>query len=266
MNWYRKIASKIKIASVTFSPSGSYKMSQPMDMLGIASDMLQFGHYQSDLLKDTGVMMNDITPDGDYHFQPTGVMNFYIPIFKTVDNPKYDQEQGWTDDNEMYIRQAIPENLQMTEQRIRQFVDGYNQHKMGDVVAQFDRMDISNMSGKAVARINVVENKTTEIEPIPEVQMANGNYFEVAKLLKKHGVPIEPEEYGGQFTVDEYIGARQLMQDSEIEKHTRPEYQEGNMYDAGLPFEQIEDYFTRLDQMAAWIQKSQLPDQTIAFG
>lgn len=257
MNWYRQN----KSAGITFFPVGSEKISQPMYLLDICHDLTNYGYYRSDILKGTGVKLDDIEPDGDSEFTgPTGIINVYMPIYRFV-----------RDEGGGVVKQAIPEIDQMTPEKAQKLINGYNEDMAGEVVLQLIRVDTSNLKGIPVARVQVVENNTEDREEIPEISLSNDNAAQFLKLLAQHGLPINPEEYGGVFSVEDYFAARQFMTTEAIQSHERDSYDSGEesggprMIDSGLSSEQLNMYLRVLDDIAAWIQRSGMPDQEIAY-
>ena len=263
MNWYRRQ----KTAGVTFSPSGSGKMAQPMMLLDICSDLYSFGYRDIDILDGTGVGWNFIEPDGDSDYTgPLGTINIYMPIYRQIQDKKTGE----------WRKAAIPEIDQLTPKKISDLVNAYNEKQGGELVLKLKDIEQSGSRDVNVARVEVVANETVNREEIPEISLANANANNLLQLLAQHGLPVSPEEYAGSFSALDYIGARQLMTQEAITGYERESYEhqdrdnEGNpvgphITEFGLSADRLETYLKILDGMAAWIMSKDLPDKSISF-
>lgn len=255
MNWYKK-ANFNKRASVTFSPEGIHKMAQPMTVLDLCHELSSFGWYTAKIFRQgQGVNMESFQPDGDSWNKYEGIINLYVP----TTHYHYDEI---TNKGE---RIEIPVKQQLSEGQVTALVKEFNDHMIGQVVLGEPKEELSNMTGGVVYRIPVIENHTKDIEQVPEMNLANGTAKVLLEILARHGLNVVPSEYAGEFDVDDYIGARQLMSDKILEQHTRPAVDDGKMFDFGIDMNRINAYLDGLDQIAVWIKKNNLPDQKIVF-
>lgn len=254
MNWYKK-AKFDKRASVSFWPAGSDKISQPMTVSDICNEMIRYGWYVGKIFREGQGMYHDtISPDGDDYFEHLGIINIYVP----------ESFSARTDEGEFY-RENIPVQQRLNEKQVQTLVKEFNDHMAGLVVLGDPKEDMSS-GGRVVYRVQVLENSTKDLEQVPEMNMANSNAKAILEILAQHGLNVTPSEYAGAFSVDEYLGARQLMIDETLEQHERPETEESNMFGFGLSLDKINAYLDGLDQLAAWIRQNNLPDQKIVFG
>jgi len=168
-----------KFASVTFFPSGSHKMAGPKDLDSIARDMAGIGSQKGIL---GGIDPMEIMADGLEVGKFTGIINVYLPSKESVKS-------------------------------VKDLVDAFNKEQAGIIELALLRVDRSKMRDMPVARVEVVKNETSEYEGIPEANMANANAKMVLEMLAQHGLPVDPNEYTGSFSVDDYWLARNLVSD-----------------------------------------------------
>ncbi len=105
----------IKIASITFYPSGSEKVAQPKDMLGIGFALAQFAHQTGVLPEGSRLYSDDVAPDGDDWTKDTGTLNFYLM-------PRKYHESEWVD--------LAPEE-RIRPSHVVQIVDLWNEQNPG---------------------------------------------------------------------------------------------------------------------------------------
>lgn len=251
MNWYKK-ASFYRRASIDFFPDGVEKISEPMNVLDITHDMRDYAWYKGKQFSEgQGIHMETIAPDGDSAFQSNGTINIYVP------DSKWNEDRQYTE---------IPEHERLSQEQVKSLVKGYNSYKDGMVVLGYPELQTSNMTGGPVYRVPVLKNQTSTLDRIPRLNVANANARVILEILQFHGLPVNPDDYSGEFDALDYIGARQLMSNETLERFQRERTQDGNMWDAGLDVGRINAYMDGLDQIATWMQKNQLPNQTIVFG
>ena len=145
-------SSLIKIASVTFYIKGSYKISQPKDIDRIAHELWTWASQNAPRIL-TSFKPEPIAMDG-FELGPLGVINWYVP--EGVD-PK---------EIPMYIDQYIQEEALPLGINIQY------------------QLDKSKMFNVPVWRLKVTENKTTEHQRLPELNVSNRNAAVLLEHLK----------------------------------------------------------------------------------
>jgi hypothetical protein len=183
-NW---ITAHCKFASVTFSPAGSYKVSRPKDLEAIASEMARVGHDKGVLGK---IDPNEIMADGLETGKFTGTINVYLS----------DKESATS---------------------VRALVEAFNLDQAGTIEVVLSKVERSKSTGGLVARVEVARNETAGYEEVPEANMANGNARMVLELLSEHGLPVDPKDLMGSFTVDDYWLARNLVSEEAKRRRLR---------------------------------------------
>ena len=256
MNWYKQ-SSLHKKASVTFWPSGTDKISEPLILLDICHEITQYGWYVGKIFRQGQAMSMDmVEPSQDSSFDaPTGIIDIFVPTKRHITDP-ISGKYAWED---------IPVDERFSEEQAQLLINGFNEHKAGSVVLGPPQEELSP-GGTIVYKTEVLENNTVDLERIPEINLANDNAKSLLEILQKHGLDVMPSEYAGSFNVDDYLGARQLMIDDTLKQYERPESQEGNMIGFGLNLNRIQAYLDGLDQIANWIKSNNLPKQEISFG
>lgn len=213
---YGKIASTnwlTKIASVTFFIDGAQKITQPMDILKICHDFAYWANQNipHDVFKAT---YRNIEPDGDDYNKPTGTINIYLG---DGDSPE---------EIKQYMESAVNEYFALL-----------------DIEVKVGATETSKAFGVPVIRMHVIRNGTFDLERLPEINMANPNAMNLLQMLG-----IEPD-FAGQ------INARDLIQRissarNNISSNTKEPTQDGNFYDFGRSYEQIERYLDELETIA----------------
>tara|TARA_Y100000034_G_scaffold115046_1_gene151814 strand:- start:597 stop:1352 length:756 start_codon:yes stop_codon:yes gene_type:complete len=250
MNWFKKIS------SVTFIPAGTHGVAQPMNLLDLSSDLLQFA------IKNQVVSGRDnsVDVDGDWDWvSGLGIINFYLTDDATIED-------------------------------VKRVVDAYNESQAGQVYIQVGRQEKSGMMAGDVVRLNVVKNTTSDREEVPEINMANANAYKIMQVLKRFGLNIEDID-NGCIDVDDYLGARQLMTDQTLKEHEQKfdmnrdwdqmmgTYQEPEPWEQSEPEEptpenvhgpdfdlnRMNQYLSRLDGIAQWTIDNDLPDRRICW-
>ena len=239
MNWFKKIA------SVTFSIADTDKVSQPMNLLDICSDISNFIYYEAKIGKDTGIKFDHIEPDTSrsQFDAPLGYINFYL--HKT----NVDIE---------YIKRAI---------------EMYNQSRMGKIKIAVHQEDQSGVRKGNVIRLEVIENDTVNYEEIPDMNLSNENARALLKLLGDEGVSNVSDELGGQLNINE---VKQAILDIEangyvIQTYTqKPMMEEGeggsSFYQGGRSIEQFRRYFETLKQMIDYVEQNNISNRFINYG
>lgn len=232
MNWYKK---NIKVASVTFSVADSHNMLKPMNLHNISWDLSHFIFYKQGVKIPYGT----IDMDGyDNYDKFTGPLNFYV---------------------------TIPE---ITIDLVNKLISAYNSEKNGLIIISVGQEEKSNSRSTNVIRLNVTYNETEYMETIPEFNLANGNAYALLKVLQDKGMNVDPEELTGSMNVDELEQAISLIRSNpyNMEQMTTETEQEGNMISFGRDRDQVERYFSGLEQMIAFIDDNNLKDRRITFG
>lgn len=218
MNWLQKI---IKTSSVTFSIVGSHKISQPKTILDLTHDLAQWGYdnIPHDVFKAN---YSNIVPDGDAWDQFVGTMNWY------AENPQAVIP---------YIQTAIQTELQ----------------PMG-IQAHVREVNASRMYDMQAIRVEVTANETQHLEQLPEINIANGNYYQLNRLLQ-----LEPgEDYSGSISAQDML-ARISIARGQTDMYTRAPTDTGGPgtgmarnIDYGLNQGQLNRYLDVLEQMAEY--------------
>tara|TARA_Y100000310_G_scaffold160067_1_gene159748 strand:+ start:3725 stop:4450 length:726 start_codon:yes stop_codon:yes gene_type:complete len=241
MNWYLR---NCKIASITFSPSGARKISQPMDMESLGNDIMRF----ADRAGITNIM---VEPDGGYEWGPTGIMNFYL---LTTDGD----------------RNPLPANQRASGQDVINLVNQYIADKAGTFEMEVMQVDTSqSRPDTRVVRVNVSKNETQDYSEVPEVNIANDNATALIELLNSVGLALSP--HSGSFSADDYKRVRPVISDtlrSMFSRGHEEEKEEGKpaYIEFGLSPDMIEGYLQRLDQIVAWMEQQQIPQRVISYG
>ena len=240
MNWYKKI----RIASVTFSVEGSNEIAQPLHSLDVCHELINFIWYKLGVGGKTGLKMNNIEPDTSEtsYNDPLGRINIYM----------------------------TPET---SEEEIRYIIDQYNQYKAGDIKLKFLGISESGIGRGPTARIIISENKTTEMEELPEMNVANGNAFAIIQMLANEGLNIDPNEYGGVINIDELETIINKLEQEEylvqpyVQEPTEEIGEQGaTIYDQGRSYEQLSRYIDKLKEMINYIKINNLPNRNINYG
>lgn len=243
MNWYKR--TNLKIASVSFWISGTDKISKPMTKLDICHDLADFIFYKLDIGQKLGLRWNDIDPDassGDV-FSPTGNINIYLR------------------------NSAIKDGI------IQGLIEQYNQYRFESIKLRFLMINKSGLNQNLnTARIMVEENKTSELQEIPEFNVANANSFALIQLLSNEGMgPLDP--YGGELDINSLKKAIQNIEQNNFVMHpyTQPITTEqgengATFIDYGRSYDQLRGYIDMLKNMINYIEQNNLPDKKINYG
>ena len=242
MNWYKKAF--YKQSSVTFWIEGADKITQPMNKLEVCSDLSKFIIYEMKIGQKLGIGWQDVDPDmsSGTVFAPTGQINIYLK------NPN--------------IKSGIIENI----------VDQYNSNRTGLIKLKFLEINKSGARDINVARVLVEENNTTNLEKLPEINIANANSVALIQLLQNEGMSnLDP--YGGTLNIDELKAAIKNIEDNDftINTYTQEPTEEKTpgqaaMYDHGRSYSQLSSYIDRLKNMISYIEENNLPVKKINYG
>ena len=239
MSWFKKLA------SVTFAPADTHRVSQPKTIFYIGYMLLQWArqNMSEELLLDVS---EPIAMDGFETHEMTGVVNWYV-----------DKEMDM-DLIEPYIQRAIKAELE----------------PLGISVSHIQK-DKSGMFDANVWRIHISGNETSEQQSIPELNVANRNAMVLLRILGME------EEYVGEIgaeelkqRIDRSVGGRidysflYSLPQQEIENEPDPadwwkqeEESEGGpkMIDMGLSPDQIKHYLQQLSVIVDYAIKLNNP-------
>jgi len=230
MSWFKKIA------SITFFPIDSHKISQPKTVFNLSYALMGwvYKNLPEELRSKTPEpVASDGLTDMD---KMTGIINWYVP-------------------KEVEMQDVVPYIFKAIEQEFT---------PLGISVSHIEK-DKSNMFDENVLRLHVNKNETSEQQAIPELNAANRNALILLKILGLE------EDYSG--TVDaqeiknriEKLRQTDLLKDFTLDpsetqsvKEQDPadwwkqeEPQKGpRMIDMGLSQEQLNRYLDELEQIA----------------
>jgi len=239
MNWFKKIA------SVTFWIEDSDKISQPMNLLDICSDISNFIYYEAKIGKDTGIRFDHIEPDTSrsQFDAPMGYINFYL--HKTNIDIEY----------------------------IKRVIDMYNKSRMGKIKIMVHQEEQSRARKGNVIRLEVIENDTVNYEEVPDINLSNENARALLKLLGDEGISNISNDLMGQLNINEL---KQAISDIEANDYVIQTYtqessiergeQGATMYQGGRSIEQFRRYFEVLKQMISYVEQNNIPNRFINYG
>jgi hypothetical protein len=273
MNWYKR--AHVKTASVTFMIEGTHNIAKPMTVLDVCSDIEKYLFYVAKIHPSFGVGWQDIDPNPDDAWEPTGFIEFYLQ------NP--------------HLKEGI----------IKGWVAGYNEHKAGAIVLRFVGISQSDrFKNMRQANLEVIENNTSTMEGIPQFNVANANAIALITMLQHAGLTSAQDPYHGILNVDDLQAALKNIADNDymIQTFTQParEWRDDNLENAlnhlndddymrqnhvqptdedddennggmrmvnyGRTAEQIRHYLAMLQQMIDYINKNNLPNRQIVYG
>ena len=243
MNWFKKIAFK-KTASVTFSIEGTYNVAQPMDLLTISSDLINFIFYVKKL-KGLKITYDSIAPDtssSDYS-APTGIINFYLS------DPRL--------------------NIEF----VKSLISDYNEYKDPFIALDVLREEKSGVSKYNVIRINVVKNETTDIEKLPELNVSNSNAIALLTLLSHYGTPVNIDDLSGSIDVNILENAINRIDNMDVDvldDYTQESSQStgengARAIDFGRSKQQVERYLAGLRSIINYARKENLSNAQIQY-
>lgn len=307
-NGFSIVAKLNKKASVTFSLPSEFnkpRESQPMTLGDIAHDLMNFVIHK----KKGNVIPSAVEVDGDSdYFGGKGIINFYFP---KPDDPKWKGYTPPSDEalqrmqievDELYDR-LIAEDGEEYRRNISDAIDGLNEKiwkaqrykyeanadspkVIADYVDGYERakpfefgsyrMEISGMTGGPVMRIPVVENGTTDSIPYPELNISNGNFAQLAEMLKTIGVD-GIDDYGAKISIDQLEQVIQSVNNDpdffELytreghDTHEKDENAPGpRMIDFGLNRDQLMSYLGRLQILIDFAKEHNTGDEFITAG
>ncbi|MFA5599214.1 MAG: hypothetical protein WDA06_01325 [Phenylobacterium sp.] len=235
------------MASITFSPIGTEKVAEAMDILGICYDMLNFVHYYADddiknLALEYKVTHSTIEPD--------------------ISRTEFNENLGFFN---FYMGDEIP------AEAVKQIIDAYNQYKLGDIEIRFEGVEKSGIRGNNVARLQVVKNETANYGKIPEMNISNFSAAKLFEILQENGINVNPRSYSGILDAEEVkeaIGRLKKMPFLLKEKE-RPGSISKNTgvvaYESDYTLERYDSYLNGLMQIINYIEKNNLPKKGISY-
>lgn len=245
MNWYNK---QLKTASVTFSIEGAFSAAKPMHSLDVCFDLVNFVWYTLKVGDAIRLMSNDVEPDisETRHDDPFGKINIYM-------------------------------NPNITPEIIEYIIKEYNKHRFGSIKLKL--LGTNKSSSRVVdgeptdtARLIIEENNTTDIEQMPEMNLANGNAIALIKMLEQAGLKVGYDDLIGSINVDELDTVIRQLEQNELTMRSYTEEpteeineQGGGMYNQGRSYEQVRSYIDRLKEMINYINTHKLPNRTINY-
>ena len=243
MNWYKR--TNLKLASVSFWINGTDKIAKPMTRLDICHDLANFVFYKLSIGQKLGIRWNDIDPDASSGsvFSPTGNINIYL------------------------------KNASIKDGIIKGIVEQYNQYRYESIKLKFLMINKSGLNSNLnTARILVEENKTTELQEIPEFNVANANSDALIQLLSNEGMgQLDP--YNGELDINLLKTTIQNIEQNNyiMQPYTQPstveQMENGSTFiDYGRSYEQLKGYIDMLKNMINYIEQNNLPDKKINYG
>jgi len=238
MNWFKKIA------SVTFSISDSHKIAQPMDLMNIASDLVEFVFFVKGL-KGLNIRYDHIVPDMSSSdiSAPKGIINFYLS------DPR------------------------LTLDFVKMLVNDYNKHKDPHIALEVLKEEKSGIMKYNVVRINVVKNDTIEFEHLPEFNIANSNAIALLTLLSHYGMPVKDESVGDLDVdiLEQVLNRIDAIDYDVLDSYTQDLEESIGEHgaisiDLGRSKEQLERYLSSLKSMVSYIRQSNMPNAEIQYG
>ena len=240
MNWFKKTAS---VTSVTFSISDSHKIAQPMDLMNISSDLVEFIFFVKGL-KGLNIKYDHIVPDmsSSNMSAPKGIINFYLS------DPR------------------------LTLDFVKMLIDDYNQYKDPDIVLEVLKEEKSGIMKFNVVRINVVKNDTFKLERLPEFNIANSNAIALLTLLSHFGMPVQDQSVGDLDVdiLEQVLNRIDAIEYDILDNYTQ-EIEEtvgehgSTTIDLGRSKEQLERYLSSLKSMVRYVRQSNMPNAEIQY-
>lgn len=294
---FKVIAIK-KTASITFLLPSQFEALEPLEVGDIMYDLKSFIFQNGGKIGHHGI---DIDGDTDY-FEETGVINIYFPKSNNFTEyiPPSEEEINNLDNEmrELYRRLENEENeeyKQRMEERIEDIHDvlsGFNMYKqyseasspeeISDLIEKYKlknkdieigptKLETSNSTGGPVMRVPIINNKTNDRVKYPEMNISNGNYYHLQKLLSDVGIEGLDKD-GGRVSIDQLESVINSLENDPdfLENYTRESTDENSggvrMIDMGLGYDQLRSYFTRLKQMIDFARKHNTGDEYISAG
>lgn len=293
-NWYKKASSLIKTSSVTVMPADSYKVYQPMTLADLHNKLYYFSinSIMENLYKRLGEEKIELVRGANAELSPYMMMNlddYYAPS-----DPEQSPFRAYT--GKIRISSYEPANPKDIAEGIEKWIEhmkliddfeiNFQQLKdakkvINDKYLQDKGIDPST---RTTWEINVIKNPSVNVRTIPELNVSNGNWRALMKVLFPDKNIEEEDIYSGKISVDELekrveaaksnsaINEQlrpasdsynlQIPEDADPEERKRiireqaENRSRGRVYDFGLSRQQVMGYLIELNRIIIYCKQS----------